>query len=499
MSRLLPALLAALLCLLPGPASAKEAGEEKLSWSALRKVLKQLDQAADTVRLDDEVRELMRVVVSDTEGRTAKAFIKTLAHVCKREDKAWALASKRSKSIGKGRWSVEIHDGLREELRGAKAHRAFTVAMADALATGAPAMRAAFAQAALERADGRWHGLLARAYAKEPDGEQAIVHVYAAARHPDARARAAVLRALQCHPQGWEPLVSQRIRDDSWVVRALAIRLAVIQKNKRAVGEMIGALSCAPMRVQQLISHALEDLTGQSFGTNASKWAFWWQANRKYFGKHATKGAGPTCRKSRYVAFYDMEIHSDRVVFVIDLSGSMIQKAITGYRRDGTAIESDLTRIHLVRRQLARTMRSLEDGIQFNMVAFGETVQSWKPGLVKMDSRIRKQALRWVDALNPKGGTRLNGALHHIFAQLGFGDPSLVEPPADTLVVLSDGSPTDGWPSGRGKKGRAAVRGNVAEWNPDGLFVIHTVALRGAAVDFMKGLAEDNGGSSLVR
>jgi hypothetical protein len=148
-------------------------------------------------------------------------------------------------------------------------------------------------------------------------------------------------------------------------------------------------------------------------------------------------------------------IRSKRVIFVVDVSGSMEARFTTN--RGET-----LNRLQFVQRELQSVLKEqLSAGTKFNLVIFSTGVQTWKPGLVEATPQSVQEAVRYVGALRQKGGTNIHGALEKAFA----------DSEADSIYFLTDGLPTDGK-----KKANAAILGDVAAWNAQRKVVVHTVA-----------------------
>ncbi|MDJ0976404.1 MAG: VWA domain-containing protein [Planctomycetota bacterium] len=501
-SRVRPLVFALGLLILLGavvPVPTSDAGEP-VSWGDWRALEKRFKAACDDPARYDEALSCAAEIVKDAEPRALKALLAAVTHAIAREEKAAERSQKLAQGILKGRWSREIHAELSAVRREADwAHR-LGEGIADRVGEGEPALHDGFAAAAAKTRDKRWHGLAARIYAHTPERSEAIEWLYQASvdENPDVRAR--VLLGVAPYAKDWPELVGQRVADRSWAIQTIAARLAKQHRIQAAIGAMIGQLSCAPPRVQLQFAQSLEALTGNDgWGVDPKRWSFWWQQNRGRFGPQTSMAGGSVCPPRDYAKFYDLVIKSDRLLLVVDVSDSMRQHAIQSYAQDGAPIRGQYRRIDLVKRQLHRTIDELPRGVKFNILTFGDEVRAWNKDLVDMDAKQRRRAHAWVERLQPDGGTRMNGAFHAVFGSLRFADCTRGPLKADTIVLLSDGAPTDGWPGGRGTKGRAVVLEALREWNRNGLLVIHTVALRGAAEAFLAALAEQNGGHATVR
>ncbi|MEM7166836.1 MAG: VWA domain-containing protein [Planctomycetota bacterium] len=229
-------------------------------------------------------------------------------------------------------------------------------------------------------------------------------------------------------------------------------------------------------------------LTNESY-TVYEDWANWWEIQR-----HEWKPPGFTDERQALTAVYrptrDLklpkifgnEIASKKVVFVIDTSKSM-EKIDKTAREEGSK-GGGISRMERAKRELIQVILELRDDVQFNIVSFNTVVTVWKDGkLVKATKSNKERAIKFIRSWQPNKYTNTQGALMRAFE---------VED-ADTIFLLSDGSPTD------------LEEGEVIETDPIIEAVkkvnrfrrvtIHTLGFRGANVGFMKKLARDHHGT----
>ncbi len=109
------------------------------------------------------------------------------------------------------------------------------------------------------------------------------------------------------------------------------------------------------------------------------------------------------------------------VIFVIDRSGSMAGK-----------------KIEQARKALKSVLNNLRDDDLFNIVAYDDRVESFKPELERYSSRVREEAERFVDNIREGGSTNIDSALKTSLAMIHDSTrPSYV-------LFLTDGLPTAG-------------------------------------------------------
>jgi len=109
------------------------------------------------------------------------------------------------------------------------------------------------------------------------------------------------------------------------------------------------------------------------------------------------------------------------VVFVIDRSGSMSGK-----------------KIDQAKGALQFVLDNLRDDDTFNIIAYDDRVDSFKPELQRYSAQTRAEATRFVANIRPGGGTDLDGGLRAALTQIPDDSrPSYV-------IFLTDGLPTNG-------------------------------------------------------
>jgi hypothetical protein len=290
-------------------------------------------------------------------------------------------------------------------------------------------------------------------------------------------------------------------------VQLLAARIAGARDVGKAIPELITALVKTTPRVAEEINASLKRLTGQNFEPYAEVWAKWWADNRSKFGEDgkplepfAAAGTRPGD-----AAFYGIQVKSDKVVFVIDFSGSMKEEKkkppkagpVTG---DGPAPEPEMagTKLEFAKTHLKKAIKGLTKTSTFNIVAFNHSVTQWKPTMVTATDAIKDEAYAWIRDFEPKGATYVDGALRMAFKLAGLGaHDKHYAPSVDTIFVLSDGAPTDnGVPMAKDMPPEE-ILGHVREWNLQKRVIIHCIGIDNVVVGikFLKDLAAENGGT----
>ena len=176
-------------------------------------------------------------------------------------------------------------------------------------------------------------------------------------------------------------------------------------------------------RLKWTIVRHLRELSGLKHGAQSKAWFEWassladdWRPGPKSPGEEAEDEAGTT-------SFVGLNVLSDRVIFLVDCSGSLWHEGEQGKTRKAAA---DI--------ELRRALEGLSQMVQFNLIPYADEPRPWKSELVPASAKNVEKALHWFEALTLTGKGNLWDAL-----MLALEDPQV-----DNLVVLTDGSPSGG-------------------------------------------------------
>jgi len=284
-----------------------------------------------------------------------------------------------------------------------------------------------------------------------------------------------------------EGAVAHRYLSSDWREAARARALVRALDAPHAVPILIEALATwdrrtreghGSKRIRAELVQELQRISGRSIGPEAAHWSEWWTAVRE--GRAALPAdilaAGGFVTRAE---FFGLHAESDRVLFVVDRSGSM-QRSIgtAGRTRHQEAIE-----------QLLQFLRQSGADTRFDVAVFGDEGKAWRTGLCTANEENLAQARRWLEAKQPEGWTMLFEGLR---AGLGLDSKGRLDAArceADTVIVLCDGATTEG-------------PGWVAKWlaeeNGDAELVFHCVQIGDESNGTLEALAAGSGGE-LVR
>lgn len=402
-------------------------------------------------------------------------------------------------------------------------------AVLDAVEKAPEALRSNLLKRAKSSKDWTYRAAAARLAVRNIEEKDAKAHLQRLfSGEKDPRVRSAALGAIGDLSEGlWEDWTIGRLGDPHWAVRLQAVDLIHYRNLKRAVPHLINALADATPRLADAIGSTLTEFTGQKIEPYADVWALWWVDNKKTFlaergesDDGAKVKAGGKRNKFDVVHFYGLPIKSDRVMFIIDVSSSMLKKTVNENPRDKwkpppTTTGGDAPpppppppeilsgpKIDVAKHELKKAIQGLPKDATFNIIAFSNAAMAWQSKMVKADDKNKAEALKWVRALKAKSVTYVDGALRLAFKIAGLIDvqASVPEITVDTIVLMSDGAPTDN--SNRKPKlmDTELILGHVREWNAAKRVKIHCIGVDiQPHIVFLKKLADQNGGTYLDR
>jgi hypothetical protein len=268
-----------------------------------------------------------------------------------------------------------------------------------------------------------------------------------------------------------------------------------------------------------MIREILEKMTGESFET-AADWKNFWEPRKNNFKRPTTGGKArgnlETARRKKRPTFFGSEIKSDRLVFVIDTSGSMMASNAGGGMMGGGApggAASPDSRIEKAKAQLIGAIDALGPKTRFTIVAYSgvltvgqggvpteppgtkpngllppkianiEWRKTWKGKLMPANDKSKASAKAFVKSLKAEGGTFTLNAIKAAFEIKGM----------DTIVLLSDGMPSEFNFKAKRQMSTDDILGQVSTMNRTRRIVIDTFGFDAASGNGRKGRPQRGG------
>ena len=281
------------------------------------------------------------------------------------------------------------------------------------------------------------------------------------------------------------PALMAALEHEVWSTRYLAITGLMKLRKASTVAKLVERMQIEKGRMKKHLSDALWQLTAQPFGEDEVKWAAWWKVAKSDFkvatekerdkAEAAREKQRLTQRTVSKAKFFGIKVESHRVIFVLDVSGSMME-SMYGRQINGRGA----ARIDVAKQELAQAVKNLDAGALFNIYAFSNGVARWSPeGIGANNAATRGEALTWIERLGASGGTNLYDSVREAFE----------DKDVDTIFILSDGEPTVG-----DEIDPFRIRQDVAKWNKHRKVKINAIAI-GGNLEVLEWLAEDAGGT----
>lgn len=267
------------------------------------------------------------------------------------------------------------------------------------------------------------------------------------------------------------PTAQQSLTSKAWELRSLAYRYLTRCRDVGSIPLLIARYGKEEGRLASELEHALFVHTATRCFTR-KEWEAWWQRSQTGFVlPHAdTVKSGGTSSGGKTVAYHDIPIVSSRIAFLVDRSGSMVEKIGT---------DKKFTRLDAAKEQLIKVVEALPPTHHVNLITYETAVAPLWTEIRKLSEDNRQDLLRLARLLPLGGGTNIFDALEKAFE----------DPKVDTIYLLTDGQPS----AGRVRTTEGILE-EVRRWNRTRQIVIHCIGF-GIDSDLLKRLAAENGGS----
>ncbi len=210
------------------------------------------------------------------------------------------------------------------------------------------------------------------------------------------------------------------------------------------------------------------------------------------FGAGAGSGGGGS---GSGFSFFGVSSSGSRIVFVLDISGSMVgsKNGIEGY------IEME--------NEVEKALRQLQSPTEFNIIVFGGVAKSFSQYAQKTGTGVVDKAMAWLKSNSPipiqKAGGKYGGTIHAGTETASALELAFKMEP-DVIVLLSDGEPQMKNPKLMVKLedgSNVTKPEQLIEWvseqqkNREDSIQINTIAYKNGGTKFMEPLAERNKGT----
>jgi len=259
------------------------------------------------------------------------------------------------------------------------------------------------------------------------------------------------------------------------LVKSLDSRRAIpLLIEALAVWDRRGAEGTGSKRILYEILDELRRVSGRSIGPVPARWLSWWQAvleGRVELPDQIEEDGEFVSRP----AFFGLRPVSDKVMFVVDRSGSMDWTFGTAGRpRYAEAVD-----------QLLAFLEQSGPDTQFGIVLFSDDGVRWRSELTRATEQNLAAARKWLERKQPDGATHLYDGISTALRLDRRGKIDLRRVDVDTVIVLCDGETSEGpgW-----------VRPWLEAENEVAQLVFHCAQIGSAGDGTLEALAAGSGG-----
>ncbi len=305
-----------------------------------------------------------------------------------------------------------------------------------------------------------------------------------------------------------------------WSLQKAAGEALARIRAKESIAPLLDRFEKEEGLMVEVLQKALVAVTGQDFRFNTENWRKWWTkfgagfvvptdeeiAAAKAKAEKALEGyAKPDKRK-----YHNIETLSRKMLFVIDISGSMRDKIVLP--PDATAeLQAeypDRMKMEIAKKATIDFLATVDSNVYFNIITFAGKVEMWRDSLVSGSQRTTAiKHVAKLKALEPSTGGRKGGGggeeqKTNTYAALmaAFGQAEAAVPDwkartkVDTIFLVTDGLPT----TGEIVEVPKLIR-EITELNKSRGIVIHVITFDKIAHQQLTPLATQNGGQCVLR
>jgi len=236
--------------------------------------------------------------------------------------------------------------------------------------------------------------------------------------------RMAALRALadrESHFAEVEALRRLQMEEGAMLYECLDVLRR--EPSQDYVSALIDLLAVAEGRAANEVVEMLQVITGYRIANDYKTWKHFY-LKHKADGTEFRREPDPNAEAAT-LSYMGIPIYSDRVVFVLDSSGSM-NGVLPGQRQETRASKSVA--------EFVKMLPRLPSSARFNVIFFGSELYDFQQSMVPVSQMVLAQATEFVEEHTFAGGTNLFGGLDRAFGEDGV----------EEVLLLSDGAPSVG-------------------------------------------------------
>ncbi len=193
-----------------------------------------------------------------------------------------------------------------------------------------------------------------------------------------------------------EKMTKLKCFSSSFACRRAVVQAMILIRLPEAVEALITLLPDVDGEVRGDVVRHLAAISGQAQISDGKVWQKWWEKNRESFKFPAGDVKTPFAISATLgePSYYGLAIHARRMVFVLDISGSM-----------------EGLRLMAAKRELVQAIDGLPNDAAFSIVVFSDKALTWRPNLMPATPNAKQAAKNFVYTLRrrPYGRIRRLG------------------------------------------------------------------------------------------
>jgi hypothetical protein len=249
----------------------------------------------------------------------------------------------------------------------------------------------------------------------------------------DFRVRTVLIDVLGAHrcAAAVETIIAALNPNEAPAVQIAACRALANIRDKKAVAALVKYMVALPPRGGRYVHEvttALRALTGEKLPADPSQWKKWWDETQPHFA-FGVDNTEPDYNYELFekqdLEYYEVPVVENRLVIVLDTSGSMI-------------LGGKPTRMDSAKSALKELIAALPEKALFNIVVFSNNVRRWHKDVPLMPATVanKKDATKFIDMQTPGGGTQTAMAMEEVLRDLALANG------CETVYLVTDGNPT---------------------------------------------------------
>ncbi len=282
-------------------------------------------------------------------------------------------------------------------------------------------------------------------------------------------------------------------------LQVLSVHLVSFPRDQRAlfITDLLAASETLQGATRERMWLTLAAISGETaIADNFDAWNSWWLSRQQQWIETGEPGGSDAAKepagaveekssdqigKTRVVQYHGVPLDSKRLVFLADVSGGMSRTV------DGQFDGEGPRRIDVSRNELLRVLAELPADALVQVVHFASRsdaalprVQPLARSIRMLNDKIKKQQV-------PSGRGAARGNLYGPLRR------AVLEAGTDTVMLLTEGAPTEGKVQNGDR-----LRWHIRRWNRWGQARIHVLSvgrIRGENRAFLEGLAADGAGA----